>query len=88
VSRLRDPVRVRRLARVLISDIVAYAGDRVRIGLEKDDVFERLRPEIERARQYYDQHVDAAIPDFERIFNFAVVDVLIYGNRNVATSIW
>ena len=34
--------RARRLARVLVSDVAAYAGDQVRIGLEKDDLFERL----------------------------------------------
>ena len=39
------PERARRLARVLISDVAAYAGDQVRIGLEKDDLFERLAPD-------------------------------------------
>ena len=45
-QRVRDVERARRLARVLLSDVVAYAGEQVRIGLEKDDLFERLRPFI------------------------------------------
>ena len=43
MDRLKDPERARRLARVLVSDIVAYAGDEVRIGLEKDDLFDKMR---------------------------------------------
>lgn len=85
---IREPWRARRLARVLCSDIVAYAGDQLRLGLEKDDLFERLGPEIERARGYYARQVDPALPDALRIFDFALVDVLIYGSRRVPTHIW
>ena len=66
----------------------AYAGDRVRIGLEKDDLFERLAGEIERARAYYLWHVDEAIVDRARLFDHALVDVLVYGHRRVQTHIW
>jgi hypothetical protein len=88
VERIRDPERARRMARVLFSDIVVYAGDQVRIGLEKDDLFERLHSEIEQARVFYLKQVDPALPEAERIFNFALVDVLVSGNRRVSTSIW
>jgi hypothetical protein len=88
VPRVREPERARRLARVLFSDLVAYAGDQVRIGLEKDDLFERLRLEIERARAWYFQEVDPELPDAERIFNFALVDVLVASQKRVATHIW
>lgn len=86
--RVRDPVRARRMARVLFSDIAVYAGDQLRIGLEKDDLFNRLRSEIERARVFYQQNVDPSMPDAERIFNFALVDVLIAGSRKVSSHIW
>jgi hypothetical protein len=85
---ISSPERARRLARVLFSDIVAYAGDDVRIGLEKDDLFDRLRDEIERAREYYRLQVAPDLPDAERIFDFALVDVLVGNQRKVSTSIW
>jgi hypothetical protein len=88
VSRLRDPERVRRLARVLISDIVVYAGDQVRIGLEKDDLFDRLHGEIERAHAFYRQRIDLSLSDAERIFNHALVDVLVATHRKVSTHLW
>lgn len=80
--------RARRLARVLVSDVATYAGDQVRIGLEKDDLFERLGPEIARAREYYLWHVDEKIAERVRLFDFALVDVLVYGHRRVQTHIW
>jgi hypothetical protein len=88
VEKIRDPERARRMARVLFSDIMVYAGDQIRIGLEKDDLFDRLQSNIERARVFYRQSVDPSLVDAERIFNFALVDVLISGNRRVSTSIW
>ncbi len=88
MERISDPERARRMARVLFSDMVAYAGDQIRIGLEKDDLFTRLKREIEQVRVFYEQNVDPALPGAERIFNFALVDVLIARNRRVSTSIW
>jgi hypothetical protein len=82
------PDRARRLARVLISDVAAYAGDQVRIGLEKDDLFERLAPDIDRARVFYLHHVDPCVAERVRLFDFALVDVLVYGHRRVQTHIW
>jgi len=88
MDRVVTPDRARRLARVLISDVAAYAGDQVRIGLEKDDLFERLAPDIERARVFYLYHVDPSVTERARLFDFALVDVLVYGHRRVQTHIW
>ena len=88
MDRVLTEARARRLARVLVSDLAAYAGDQVRIGLEKDDLFERLAGEIARARAYYLWHVDEAIAERVRLFEFALVDVLVYGHRRVQTHIW
>lgn len=88
MNRVSDPVRARRIARVLISDIVAYAGEDVRVGIEKDDIFSRLAPDLERARAYYDERIDQQLANAQRIFDHAIVDVLIYANRRIQTSIW
>ncbi len=80
--------RANLMARALFSDLVAYAGDEIRIGLEKDDLLDRVAVEIEQARVFYNHQVAASVPDRERIFLHALVDVLIYRNRQVATHIW
>ena len=71
--------------------IVARAASESGTALASTEMatFEPLgQDEIERARVFYLQRVDPALPDAERIFNWALVDVLIYGNRRVATHIW
>ena len=85
---LSDLEKARRMARVLVSDIALYAGDEVRIGLEKDDLFDRLGPAIEQARVYFEHNVDAGVGDRQRIFAHALVDGLIYRYRGVQTQIW
>ncbi len=80
--------RANLMARVLFSDLVVYGGDQIRVGLEKDDLLDRFAGEIERAHVFYEHNVSASVPDRERIFLHALVDVLIYGNRRVATHIW
>ena len=82
------PERARQLARVLISDVAVYAGDQVRIGLEKDDLFERLERDIAQARVFYLHHVHPCVAERARLFDFALVDVLVYGHRRVQTHIW
>jgi len=88
MERVVTAARARRLARVLVSDVAAYAGDQVRIGLEKDDLFQRLASEIARARAFYLWYVDESITERARLFDFALVDVLVYGHRRVQTHIW
>ena len=83
-----DTWRANLIARALFSDLVAYAGDEIRIGLEKDDLLDRVAGEIERARVFYNHQVASSVPERERIFLHALVDVLIYRNRQVATHIW
>jgi hypothetical protein len=83
--RIGEVRRARRLARVLCSDLVVYGGDQIRMGLEKDDLFDRLAREIEQARVFYRHRVDASL---ERLFDWALVDVLVYANRRVSTHIW
>ena len=82
---IRSERRARQLARVLCSDLVVYGGDEVRMGLEKDDLFDRLGREIEQSRVFYRHRVDLAL---ERLFDWALVDVLVYAQRRVGTHIW
>lgn len=88
MASITEPERANLMARVLFSDLVVYGGDQIRIGLEKDDLLDRFAGEIDRARVFYEHNVAASVPDRERIFLHALVDVLIYGNRRVVTHIW
>jgi hypothetical protein len=87
-ERICDRARAGRLARVLVSDLVAEWGEEIRTGIEKDDLFKRMGPQLERARVFYRARVDPSVADRDRLFDFAVVDVMLAQNRAVRRYVW
>jgi response regulator RpfG family c-di-GMP phosphodiesterase/DNA-directed RNA polymerase subunit RPC12/RpoP len=53
----REYDEARRLARLILSDIVIYHADKVERGIRENLFFELLKDEIEEGRQYYDSRV-------------------------------
>lgn len=86
--RISDPTRARRLARAILSDVLLYNADAVREGIERDDLFERLRDELEEARAFFRERVDAELARKGNFIDRAIVDVLVCGSRGVRSSIW
>ncbi|MFP3939910.1 MAG: hypothetical protein ACLF0P_06360 [Thermoanaerobaculia bacterium] len=53
----------RRLARLLVSEIQLYNQDAVEEGRRNRDIYERLKDDIDRSRELYDERVDSAVRD-------------------------
>jgi CheY-like chemotaxis protein len=53
----REYDEARRLARLILSDIIIYHASKVEQGIRDDNFFEVLRSEIEEGRAYYDSRV-------------------------------
>lgn len=53
----------RRLARLLVSEIQLYNQDQVDEGRRNRDIYERLKDDIDRSRQLYEDRVEAEIRD-------------------------
>jgi hypothetical protein len=88
VSALAQPERVARLARAILSDVMLYHADQVRQGIEADDLFERLRPELDEAKVYFESRVEADVARECNAWNRALVDVLVFRSRHVRSRIW
>ena len=88
MSLIREPELALRLARAILSDVMAYHTERVRQGIEADDLFERLRPELEEARLYFESRVAPEIARSSNAWNRALVDVLVFRSRHVRSRIW
>jgi len=86
--RIDDPGRAARLARAILSDVMAYNPEKVRLGIEHDDLFERLAEEIREARSYFEERVAAEVVAKTGAFDRALVDVLVYRSRHVRSRIW
>ena len=88
MGRIADPERALRLARAILSDVMLYNVEKVRAGIEADDLFERLREELEEARAFFDERVEAEVAARSNAFGRALVDVLVFRSRAVRSKIW
>ncbi len=73
----------RRYARLLVSEIRLYNEAAVRIGRQKRDLLERLRPEIDRARRLYEERVPATVRARHEYFNDELLQTLADGDASV-----
>lgn len=87
-ERIADPERAVRLARAILSDVVLYNAEAVRLGIEQDDVFDRLKAELVEAHDYFETRVDEAILQKSNAWGRALVDVLVFRSGHVHSRIW
>jgi response regulator RpfG family c-di-GMP phosphodiesterase/DNA-directed RNA polymerase subunit RPC12/RpoP len=65
----REYDEARRLARLILSDIVIYHPDRVERGIRDNNFFEVLKSEIDEGREYYDSRVPLRVRRDTEIFS-------------------
>ena len=70
----------RRLARLLVSEIKLYNEEQVEAGRRNHDIYERLREDIDRSRQMYDERVDPQILRSTDYFYQELVRILASGD--------
>ncbi|KAF0220498.1 MAG: hypothetical protein FD174_1152 [Geobacteraceae bacterium] len=82
-----NPDQARRLARAIISDVAVYNREKVEEGIRNDNIFELLTEELEEGRQHFNSRV---VPELasSKIYELAVVDVLIKRAGKIQSSIW
>ncbi len=85
----RDPhERAKRLARLIVSDIIIYNQDKIVEGIKQDTLFDLLKEDIEVGRAYYEKNIDPAVAEHSDYFNHALVDILIKSRGNIPSKIW
>jgi len=70
----------RRLARLLVSEIKLYNEEQVEEGRRKKDVYERLKEDIDRSRQMYEERVEPRILKSTDYFYQELVRILAAGD--------
>jgi response regulator RpfG family c-di-GMP phosphodiesterase len=65
----REYDEARRLARLILSDIVIYHVEKVESGIRENNFFDVLKDEIEEGRQYFDSRVPFRVRRDTEIFN-------------------
>ena len=64
----REYDEARRLARLILSDIIIYHAAKVEQGIRDDNFFDVLREEIDEGRKYYDSRVPVRVRRDSEIF--------------------
>jgi hypothetical protein len=70
----------RRLARLLVSEIKLYNEDQVEAGRRNRDIYERLREDIDRSRQMYEERVEPRLAKSTDYFYQELVRILAAGD--------
>ena len=70
----------RRLARLLVSEIKLYNEEQVEAGRRNCDIYERLREDIDRSRQMYEERVDPRLVKSTDYFYQELVRILGAGD--------
>ena len=69
-----------RLARLLVSEIRLYNEDLVEEGRRNRDIYHRLRDDIERSRQMYEERIDDRVRESTDYFHLELVCILAGGD--------
>jgi hypothetical protein len=70
----------RRLARLLVSEIRLYNEEQVEEGRRQRDLYDRLRDDIERSRQMYEERIDDRVRGTTDYFDQELVRILAAGD--------
>lgn len=75
-----------RLAKAIISDILLYNQEKVKTGIENDNLFEVLSAELEEGRKLFETRIDKSVS--LSVFDRAIIDVLFKSAGRYPSKIW
>ncbi len=85
----KDPhERAKRMARLIVGDLVLYNKEKIVEGIRNDTLFEVLEQELKEGKDYYEKNVDPQVRSASDYFGQAIVDILIKGREDIKSSIW
>ncbi len=73
----------RRFARLLVSEIKLYNESKVEQGRKNRDIYERLKEDIDRSRQMYDERIAEDVRKASNYFYDELVRILAEGDREL-----
>ena len=85
---VENPELAFRLARAIVSDIALYNQDKVKEGIQNDNIFEVLAEELQEGREHFYSRISDDIQDRDHLFDRAIVDVMIKQAGKIESRIW
>lgn len=77
-----------RLARAIASDISLYNEEKIRQGIEEDNLFDVLQEELEEGRELYRSRVSEELYRTTNFFERAIVDIIVRSRGHIRSKVW
>ncbi|MFO7155100.1 MAG: hypothetical protein DIU72_000585 [Pseudomonadota bacterium] len=77
-----------RLARAIASDISLYNEEKIRQGIEEDNLFDVLQEELEEGRELYRSRVSEELYRTTNFFERAIVDIIVRPRGHIRSKVW
>lgn len=82
------PEEAQRLARAIVSDLLAYHGPKIENGIRNDNLFEALADEIHEGRELYNSRVEPTLLQSTNFFDRALVDMVVLPRAKTPSRMW
>ncbi len=86
MAQIQTTEQAYRLAKAILSDVLLYNQEKVKKGIEEDNLFDVLSTEIEEGRKLFESRIPAEIP--KEIYDKAIVDVIFKSAGRYSSKIW
>ncbi|MFQ5700773.1 MAG: GAF domain-containing protein [Acidobacteriota bacterium] len=78
----------RRFARLLVSEILLYNAEAVEEGRRRKDLYERLKDDIDRSHQMFEERIGPKLSDAMQFFRAELIQTLAKGDESAITLPW
>jgi len=85
---ITESERARLKARAIVSDILVYNPDKLKEGIENDNLFELLEEELKEGKEFYDSQIAPDILERTNFYDRAIVDILVKFGGKHPSNIW
>ena len=85
---ITDAEAAKRLARTIASDIALYNQEKIKSGIENDNLFDILVDELDEGKSLYASRVSPELAQKTNFFNIAIVDIIVKRSANIQSKIW
>lgn len=83
-----ERAKAMRLARAIASDISLYNEEKIVKGIEKDNLFDAIKDEIEEGRELFKSRVSPELFTTTNLFDRAIVDIVLRSKGHIKSRLW
>lgn len=77
-----------RLARAIASDISLYNEEKIKKGIEEDNLFDVIEEDLQEGRDLYKSRVSAELYRTTNYYERAIVDIIVRSRGHIRSRLW